>query len=34
MLIELNNIYKNYGQGDNLVRALRGISLQVEDGKW
>ncbi|HQA07789.1 MAG: ABC transporter ATP-binding protein [Syntrophomonadaceae bacterium] len=33
MLIELNNIYKNYGQGDNLVRALRGISLQVEDGE-
>jgi putative ABC transport system ATP-binding protein len=33
MLIELNNISKNYGQGDNLVRALRGISLQVEDGE-
>ncbi|MGS0764880.1 ABC transporter ATP-binding protein [Syntrophomonas curvata] len=33
MLIELNDIYKNYGQGDNLVRALRGISLQVEDGE-
>lgn len=33
MLIQLNNIHKDYGQGDNLVKALDGLSLQVEEGE-
>lgn len=33
MLIELNKIHKDYGQGDNLVKALDGLSLQVEEGE-
>lgn len=33
MLIQLNRIHKNYGQSDNLVKALDGISLQVQAGE-
>lgn len=33
MLIQLNNVHKNYGQGANLVKALDGLSLQVQEGE-
>lgn len=33
MLIQLNNAHKNYGKGDNLVKALDGLSLEVAAGE-
>jgi putative ABC transport system ATP-binding protein len=33
-MIEVNNLHKVYGQGDNSVFALRGINLQVKAGEF
>ena len=33
-MIELNNITKTYKMGDNIVHALRGVSLKIEDGDF
>lgn len=33
-MIELKNVTKVYGKGDTAVKALRGVSLTVEDGKF
>lgn len=33
-MIELKNIHKTYRMGDNLVQALRGVSLTIEPGEF
>ena len=33
-LIKLNNIYKIYGEGENEVRALNGVSLDIKKGEF
>ena len=33
-MLELNNIIKNYGEGDNIVRALRGIGLKFRKSEF
>ncbi len=33
-MIQLNDIYKIYGEGENEVRALDGISLKIEEGEF
>ncbi len=33
MLIQLNGIHKHFGKGDSLVRALNGLSLEVQGGE-
>ena len=33
-MLELNNIIKNYGEGDNIVRALRGIDLRFRQSEF
>jgi len=33
-LIELNNVYKIYNQGENEVRALNGVSLKIQKGEF
>ncbi|WP_340200639.1 ABC transporter ATP-binding protein [Ascidiimonas sp. W6] len=32
--LELNNIYKNYGEGDNLTEVLSNINLSIEEGEF
>ena len=34
MLIEIENMYKTYRMGDNVVNALDGVSLQVDHGEF
>ena len=34
MLLQLNNIYKDYPQGKNVVQVLKDISLQVDNGEY
>ena len=34
MILDLQNIYKNYGQGPVEVPALKDVSLQVEEGEY
>jgi len=31
-ILETNNLKKYYGSGDNQVKALDGVSLQIEEG--
>lgn len=33
-ILELQNVEKTYGEKENQVQALRGISLQVEEGEF
>ena len=33
-IIEMNNIYKSYGKGENRVEVLKGVSLTVEPGEF
>lgn len=32
--LELNNVYKNYGNGDNLTEVLSDINLSIEEGEF
>ena len=32
--LELNNIYKTYGQGDNETEVLSNINLKIEEGEF
>ena len=32
--LELNNIYKNYGQGENETEVLSNINLSIEEGEF
>ena len=32
--LELNNIYKTYGQGANATEVLSNINLSIEEGEW
>lgn len=34
MFLEINNIRKSFGEGDNVVEVLRGIDLSVEKGEF
>jgi putative ABC transport system ATP-binding protein len=34
MLLKLDNVYKEYCLGDNLIKALDGVSLEVEEGEF
>jgi ABC-type lipoprotein export system ATPase subunit len=33
-LIEFRDVYKTYAMGDNIVRAVDGISLQIRRGEF
>lgn len=34
MLIEINNVTKEFGVGETLVRAIRGITMKIEQGEF
>ena len=33
-MLQLKNIVKNYGQGDNVVHALKGVSLDFRESEF
>ena len=33
-IVEISNLYKEYGTGENKVKALDGISLSIEKGEF